>query len=59
MPSGIAYSLSYNETLKVYLPLVYVVGLERDGELGYMERRGTLEVLENYSFLIQKGRISP
>ena len=59
MPSGIAYSLSYNETLKVYLPLVYVVGLERDGELGYMERRGTLEVLENYSFFDPEGPHKP
>jgi len=55
MPSGIVYGLAKDDLLKIYLPTVYVVGIERAGKLGYMERKGTREVLESYSFYDPEG----
>lgn len=50
MTSTIAYSLTIHPVLNVYIAVPYVVEIDRDGHLGYMERRGTPEVLSSYSF---------
>ncbi|MFT6808724.1 MAG: SNF2 family DNA or RNA helicase [Saprospiraceae bacterium] len=55
MPSGIVYGLSMHSILKVYVPGAFVVGIDRVGQLGYMERKGEEEVLQSYSFYDAEG----
>ena len=55
MPSGIVYGLSVHPVFKVHVPEAFVVSIDRDGILSYMERRGGEEVLNSYSFYDPDG----
>ncbi len=56
MPSGIVYNLSFDKVLQVYLPSVFIAQMDQNGALGFMEKKGTPEILESYGHY-QSGSI--